>query len=549
MRLILLIVLIITGAVYAISIKAEQGYTEGSQGKLISYANITASLIDGDVLDQIQPGDENSTGFLQIRDQLHRVEHHSEGIRDIYALRKSGETIAYIVDVNYGYDPEAPGIGHPYNPVESDISLNFSPTPYRVFSSHNGALLSGFSPIQNHNGEIVGIVGVDLDSAGITGKVGYIKSILFGIGLLAIIAAIIIIVLIDRQREYDNARLRESEERYRHLFEHSGDAIFLIEAEGPRTGMITTANTAATRIHGYSAEEFYSMSIADLELEPERQVREALISTVMTGVWVYRELMHRRKDGSVFPVEVYAGLINPGSEKMILVRVRDISERIQVRKALEQSSKKLNLLNAVTFSDIQNLMYGLQGYIDLQQSISDDQEVLEFLKKEDELARKISRSLEFAREYQDLGTRPPRWQQVQGAFILGISHLDFTSIHRTVNLDNLEIFVDSSLERVFFSLASNVVIHGKTASHLLLEYHETPEELVIIFEDNGVGIPDALKEQIFERGFGTHKGMGLFLVREILGITDITIIETGTEGYGARFEIHVPHGGYRFSSG
>jgi signal transduction histidine kinase len=66
----------------------------------------------------------------------------------------------------------------------------------------------------------------------------------------------------------------------------------------------------------------------------------------------------------------------------------------------------------------------------------------------------------------------------------------------------------------------------------------------IIWEDNGKGIPAEEKERIFERGYGKNTGLGLFLVREILGITDITIAEAGTEGRGARFEMTVPHGAY-----
>ena len=54
-----------------------------------------------------------------------------------------------------------------------------------------------------------------------------------------------------------------------------------------------------------------------------------------------------------------------------------------------------------------------------------------------------------------------------------------------------------------------------------------------------------MKERIFENGVGSNTGLGLFLVREILDITGISISETGTEGNGARFEITVPDGGYR----
>lgn len=103
------------------------------------------------------------------------------------------------------------------------------------------------------------------------------------------------------------------------------------------------------------------------------------------------------------------------------------------------------------------------------------------------------------------------------------------------------------LENVFFTLTENVILHGKGADSLSLYYTRTPDGLDLVFEDNGIGIPDQMKENIFERRYEEKKEMGLFLSRESLSITGITIKETGNEGSGARFEIHVPKGGYRFN--
>ena len=79
-----------------------------------------------------------------------------------------------------------------------------------------------------------------------------------------------------------------------------------------------------------------------------------------------------------------------------------------------------------------------------------------------------------------------------------------------------------------------------------LRYREADGVLVLIAEDDGPGIPAGDKERVFDRGFGHNTGLGLFLVRDILGITGITIRETGVPGKGARFEMTVPKGAYRF---
>jgi signal transduction histidine kinase len=219
--------------------------------------------------------------------------------------------------------------------------------------------------------------------------------------------------------------------------------------------------------------------------------------------------------------------------------------------ALILARKKLNFLNVVTFNDIRNSIFSLSGYLELEKELLTDEKVEGYLENEKFAVRSIVHSLNFAKNYQDMGIKPPLWQNVNQTFLYAISHLDFAKVSRIlrkVTLDNLEIYADPLLETVFFNLAENVLKHGGAVTEMILRYQEVPEGLTLFFEDNGKGIPVHLKEEIFERGYGKDKGMGLFLVREVLGITRISIRETGQQGKGARFEISVPKGCYRFAS-
>jgi signal transduction histidine kinase len=91
------------------------------------------------------------------------------------------------------------------------------------------------------------------------------------------------------------------------------------------------------------------------------------------------------------------------------------------------------------------------------------------------------------------------------------------------------------------------VEHGNEVSVIRLSAHESPDGLLIRIEDDGIGIPPHDKETIFQRGFGKNTGLGLFLSREILSITNITIKEIGEFQHGACFEMCTPKGVYRFS--
>ena len=82
----------------------------------------------------------------------------------------------------------------------------------------------------------------------------------------------------------------------------------------------------------------------------------------------------------------------------------------------------------------------------------------------------------------------------------------------------------------------NVIRHGKTATAVRAWHEARPDGLVLFVEDNGIGIPREEKHMIFDRSYGKDTGLGLFLVREILSITGISIRETGMPvmGHGLR---------------
>ena len=88
-------------------------------------------------------------------------------------------------------------------------------------------------------------------------------------------------------------------------------------------------------------------------------------------------------------------------------------------------------------------------------------------------------------------------------------------------------------------------VTGGSSRIIRLSYRIVNSGCLVICEDNGVGVAEEDKEKIFLREFGKHTGFGLFLSREILGITGFSIRETGIPGNGARFEILIPEGSFR----
>jgi diguanylate cyclase (GGDEF)-like protein/PAS domain S-box-containing protein len=138
--------------------------------------------------------------------------------------------------------------------------------------------------------------------------------------------------------------LLETENRYRMLFERAGDAIFILDAEGEKAGQIVAANQAAADMHGYTVDELSAMNIRDLDTPDAAKEAPGRIQRMLQGEWIKAEIAHCRKDGTVFPIEISAGLLELGNHKYILAFDRDISER----KRMEEELRALSLIDELT---------------------------------------------------------------------------------------------------------------------------------------------------------------------------------------------------------
>ena len=228
----------------------------------------------------------------------------------------------------------------------------------------------------------------------------------------------------------------------------------------------------------------------------------------------------------------------------------DITDLINYQAAIQRANKKLNLLASVTRHDVLNqvgaiMLAGelleMDGYLDGDPVLADT------IGRIISSAGTIERQLQFTREYEGLGEADPEWQDV--CLLAGKAAKEFgeSGVAVTCDCGGLEVYADPMFGNVLFNLIDNAVRHGVGTTTVNMRFADTGEGGIFIVEDDGGGIPADLKERIFTRGYGKHTGFGLFLTREILEITSISIRECGVAGQGARFEMLIPHSGYRFA--
>jgi len=219
-----------------------------------------------------------------------------------------------------------------------------------------------------------------------------------------------------------------------------------------------------------------------------------------------------------------------------------LAELRRVSDALRLANRKLNLLNNIIRHDILNTITGLLGLEDMALSrLSDPEETGRLLSGIKDSTRRIQQQITFTRDYQNIGVHAPQWQNVHTVVSRAAASAACGPVTVSVMADEgFEVFADAMLEKVFYNLIDNALRYGGNLTRITLSARLEGTALILTCADNGVGIPDAEKEQIFASGYGKNTGQGLFLAREILGISGITIRETGTPGGGACFWITVP---------
>ena len=225
--------------------------------------------------------------------------------------------------------------------------------------------------------------------------------------------------------------------------------------------------------------------------------------------------------------------------------ITDITDQKIADEIIRKANKQVALLTSITRHDIINQVNSLQGYIEILRKTSADNKSAQYLDSMNNIAETILRQIVFTRDYQNVGAESPRWIQIHQILDQLIQTIDIGSVRINNETQNLEIYADPLIEKVFFNLIDNSLRHGEHVNTVTISCMTDDRDLLIVYEDDGVGIADEEKEMIFSRGHGKNTGYGLFLIREILAITGFTIKECGIPGNGVRFIIRVPEQSFR----
>ena len=352
--------------------------------------------------------------------------------------------------------------------------------------------------------------------------------------------------------------LARSEQQLHDIIEFLPDATFAIDREG----RVIAWNRAVEEMTGVPKSAVLGQGDYAYALAFYGERRPMLVGLIISGVArpeekypaIQREssklvsdvfLPHFRGDrGAHLRFSATALVDSNGNITGAIESIRDVTDQVMTRAALEKTGHRLNTLAGILRHDMSRRLSILYAHLRLGVMKFNDPEVIAFLAGIKETASGMSRQIETSREFRDIGSTPPAWMPVQDAFRAASARLDFGAVVFRAWTLRLEVFADPHLPTVFYHILHNSLKESTGATIITATYQIRPDRCAIIIEDNGTGIPDHAKGSLFVQREESY-GHGLFLAHEITAITGITIRETGVYGEGARFEILIPPEGYR----
>jgi PAS domain S-box-containing protein len=343
--------------------------------------------------------------------------------------------------------------------------------------------------------------------------------------------------------------IMESQQRFEALFRNNPEAAVYLDLDF----RILDMNARFCQLFGYSAKEVEGKQINGV-VTPEDMIEEAerLDKDAKKG-YASLDTVRKRKDGSLVHVSISAAPVTIEGKLLSYVEVykditdmKDTEERLkEMNKRLEATNEKLHVVGGLTRHGVRNKLSAVTGnaYL-LRRKLTEDPKALEQLNDMEAAVRKVEQIFEFATNYEKLGVEKLAYMNVGKTADEAVSLFSGLKDVRILNeCDGLTVFADSLLRQLFFNLVDNSLKYGEKTRQIKIYYNTlSADQLELIYEDDGIGIRDNMRSNLFKEGFtsGKGSGYGLFMIKRICEVYGWTIRETGKQGKGAQFTMSIP---------
>jgi PAS domain S-box-containing protein len=346
----------------------------------------------------------------------------------------------------------------------------------------------------------------------------------------------------------ESKKISEKTRLQARLLNSVGQAIIATDLEGN----ITYWNRAAEQLYGWKEAEVLGRNIVNVTpAETSQEQAINIMNRLIEGEYGSGEFIAKRRDGTIFPAIVTnSPITNDKGEIIGVIGIStDITEQKWMQEVFDDAigkvvelNEKLRVVEGLTRHDIRNKLSALNGRLYLlKKRFGDNPEAQQHLKEMESVSQQMLRIIEFEKIYVQVGAEELSNIDVErhlneATFLFS----DLKGATLVNECQGLMVLADSLLRQLFYNLIDNTLKYGKKTRRIRVHYKEEKNQLKLIYEDDGVGIPNDIKSHLFQKGYGTGTGYGLYLIKRICEAYGWTIEETGKEGQGAQFTIIIP---------
>ncbi len=365
-------------------------------------------------------------------------------------------------------------------------------------------------------------------------------------------------------------RAQHALHRYELLAENTNDIILFVRHEDSR---ILEANLAAVQAYGYSHGELVNLRMHDLRVPHEQDAIEHQMLQAETGGGLF-ETLHRRKDGSVFPVEVSSRVATMDHTRVLISVIQDITQRklheldrqqlLEAERAARGEIERVNRHKddflATLSHELRNPLSAILGWTRLLRNgdCSGPEQALRIIEQNSELlSRMISDMLDLSRTLSGKMRLDMQYVEANKAVCDVVDSFRLLAESRGIGLEDhyasepIVLRADAArIHQAVANLLSNALKFTPAGGRVWVRVHRHGDCAHIVIRDTGQGIARAFVPHLFGRflqadASTTRKhgglGLGLAIVKQIAELHGGTVRGASAGcGKGATFRITLP---------
>jgi two-component system, cell cycle sensor histidine kinase and response regulator CckA len=358
--------------------------------------------------------------------------------------------------------------------------------------------------------------------------------------------------------------LRESEKKFRELFHHINDLIFLFRMgdDISKKDNLIEFNDAASRTLGYSREDIFMMS--PFSLIPKKDISKLydVVENLKQKMQVFFEIELMSKDGKQIPFDVNAHFFRLDGEDVVIAIARDITERKKLEKEILKTQKleSISILAGGIAHDFNNILSAILGNISLAKlKAKADRDLVEILSDSEKASFRAKNLTNQLLTFSQGGTPIKKTARIEdlikntAIFVLRGSNVNYKFFFPDdlwlvdVDTDQISQVINNLVINARQAMPDGGIVElsAKNISPSIEDFLPLKDKnyVKITVKDTGVGIPKENLHRIFDPFFSTKKdgsGLGLASTYSILKKHDGYITVESEIGKGAVFHVYLP---------